>query len=372
MDNLKIKLQENFLQLEENNLSFNNINNNPQSIKKAKSIYLNKAKVNLFKAPRLNFPALGVHKLHNLGYTGKGIGIAIIDSGIYSHPDFKDRIIAFKDFVNERKETYDDCGHGTHIAGIAAGDGKISKGKVHGVAPKADLISLKVINAFGSAELKKIAEALNWCIKNKEKYHIKIINLSLNTQSDDLNKIIKEAIKNGIIVVVSAGNDGLKKNNTITLPGKIREVITVANLDQNKTEDEKDDKINPSSSRGIIKKGLIKPDISAPGTKIYASYAPDGNLINLLNYVFGDNRWDADKDGKADYIPLSGTSMSAPFISGLAALMLQANPDLTPNEIKYILMNTAKPLKNIDYNAQGKGVVNPEKALRRAIYLKKV
>lgn len=312
-------------------------------------------------APVLNYPALGVRKLHQMGFTGKGIGIAVIDSGIHPHPDFKGRIVAFKDFTNGGNSVYDDAGHGTHVAGIAAGSGASSSGKVQGVAPRANLIGLKVMNQWGHANsgTENTIAAINWCIKNKEKYNIKVINISLTLSNNPkLSRIIKEAVKDGIVIVKSAGNDGPEKG-TINYPGILPDVITVGNLDQNETEDPKDDKIDDFSSRGPAPGGLKKPDLSAPGVKIYAPYVPDGNIDN-------ETEWDADKDGKIDYIALSGTSFAAPFVSGVAALMLQTNPELTPDEVKYILMDTADSLPGVDYTAQGKGVINPEKAVKRA------
>ncbi|MBQ7502557.1 S8 family serine peptidase, partial [bacterium] len=188
----------------------------------------------------------GVEQLHERGITGKGTTICVLDSGIAPHPDFQDRIIAFKDCVNGRTEPYDDNGHGTHCAGICAGSGESSGGQITGVAPEANIVGVKVLDQFGQGTTSQILKGIQWAIMNKNKYGIDVITMSLGhpiektRYLDPLTMGVQAAAKFGITVVVSAGNDG-PDTGTLSAPGNAPAAITVGALDDNGTEDPSDD-----------------------------------------------------------------------------------------------------------------------------------
>lgn len=282
------------------------------------------------------------------GITGKGVGIAIIDSGVVAHPDLKGRLIAFKDVAGHRDKPHDEVGHGTHVAGIAAGNGKGSHGQYVGVAPGADIIAVRVMNEEGHGSYSDIIAGIQWAVDNKERYHIRVMNLSLGSRTPDSAKddpvvaAVEAAAAAGIVPCVAAGNAG-PDAETIASPGNAPSAITVGAFDDKGTAGRSDDEIAKFSSRGPTRyDGLAKPDLVAPGVKIMAANAKGG------------------------YIEHSGTSMATPMVAGCVALLLQARPDLTPRQVKEALMRTAQPMPGLDGNAQGSGVVNPFGAIRGA------
>jgi len=311
-------------------------------------------------------PTLGVDKLWAKGFDGKGVGIAIIDTGIYPHPDLKDRIVAFKDFVNGQKEAYDDQGHGTHVAGDAAGSGAASEGKYKGTAPEANLIGVKVLSKEGGGRFSDIVKGIQWSIKNKEKFNIRVINMSLggpifdSYKDDPVCQAVEKAIDAGILPVIAAGNSG-PKASTIGSPGNDPNVLTVGALNDNNTVDRSDDDVAPFSSRGpTTTDGLVKPDVLSPGMNITAPTSP-GSMLDTHPKIPHVGKW---------YITISGTSMATPVMAGIVADIIGANPNLKPAELKEIFMKTATKLENHpehDANNQGQGVVNPEKALEEAL-----
>lgn len=298
-------------------------------------------------------------EVNNSGYTGKGVTIAFLDTGIYPHPDFtkpKNRIIAFYDIVNGKKQPYDDNGHGTHVAGDAAGNGNLSGGKYKGVAPDANIVSVKVLDAKGSGLSSDIISGMQWIIDNKEKYNIKIVSLSIGeTPSlppylDPLVRGVDKLWRHGLIVTVAAGNSG-PNYNTVTSPGTSRNVITVGAVDDKRTVDINDDVIASFSGRGSLY--LNKPDIVAPGVKIVSTAS--GNV------PIGADESMANKS----YRIASGTSMATPMVAGAAALLLEKNPNLTNAQIKHILKSTAVKIDNAGIWTQGSGMINLEEALKR-------
>lgn len=320
------------------------------------------------KEPRLNVtvPALGVDKLWARGFTGKGVTIAIIDTGIYPHADLKDKIIGFKDYCNGLKEPYDDQGHGTHVSSDAAGTGAASEGKFTGTAPDAKLVGIKVLSKEGSGRLSDIIKGVQWAVDNKDKYNIRVINMSLGGQSyasykdDIVCQAVEKAMDSGIIPVIAAGNSG-PKASTVGSPGMDPMVLTVGALDTKQTIDPSDDWIAKFSSRGPTMDGLTKPDILSPGVMITAANSP-GSVLDQMEKI--------PHVGK-DYITISGTSMATPVLAGIVADIISARPDLTPREIKEIFTSTASRLPDLDGNQQGKGVVQPEAALEKALAYKR-
>lgn len=287
---------------------------------------------------------------HDKGYEGEGITIGIIDTGVSLHNDLvepQNRIIGFKDFINYRETPYDDNGHGTHVAGIIGGNGFSSRGRYVGVAPKANILAIKALDRNGGGSTSKVIEAISYIIESKDIYNTKIINLSIGTpanskcENDPLCKAVDMAIEAGIVVVVAAGNSGPSKG-TILSPGTNKNVITVGAVDDKRTPDTSDDTIASFSSRGPTLDGLQKPDLVAPGVS-----------INSLSNTKLDS-----------YVPLSGTSMATPLVSGSLALLFNKYGSLTPKQAKSILMKSCIDLKDLS-DHQGAGLLNLKKLFSR-------
>ena len=272
-------------------------------------------------------------------YTGKGIGVAVLDTGIIPHVDFDHRIQYFQDFIQNRKQPYDDNGHGTHVSGIIAGSGKASDGRCVGVAPQAHLISLKVLDGMGNGRQQHTLQALQWILDNYEKYQIRIVNISVGSieketeQYGQLIKIVENVWDEGLVVVTAAGNGG-PRPGSITAPGSSRKVITVGSSDMLH-------QYRRSSGHGPTDECVCKPDIVYKGYHILSCKAsPD----------------------RKSYIRKSGTSMSTPWISGAIALALEKDPMLSNFEIKMMLRSCAKDL-GLPHNQQGWGEFDLEKFL---------
>ena len=294
----------------------------------------------------ISVPTMEAQFPHDQGYKGKGITIAVIDTGVAPHQDLTlpdNRIVGFKDFVNNKNEPYDDNGHGTHVAGIIAGNGYSSRGKYTGIAPEANILAIKALNKRGSGNMSDIIAAVEYVIETKDKHNTKILNLSFGSptnmsyEKDPLCKSVREAKNAGLIVVAAAGNSG-PNERTIVSPGISPDVITVGAVDDKRTIDPSDDEIAFFSSRGPTREGLIKPDVVAPGV----------NINSLSN---------TELDG---YKKMSGTSMATPLISGSIALLLDKHGDLSPDEVKQMLMDSCIDLKDSPEN-QGSGLVNLQK-----------
>ena len=262
--------------------------------------------------------------------TGEGISIAIIDTGVdYNHPDLKHRYVKGYDFVNNDNDPMDDQGHGTHCAGIALGSGKASDYKYVGVAPEANLYAYKVLDESGNGFGSWLIAAMEQAIQDG----VDIISLSLGDSSesanpdDDLCEAADNAVNEGVFVVAAAGNNGTL--GPINSPGCARNVTCVGASDYN-------NEVADFSSRGPVQWNghtLMKPDIVAPGVNIISARKGGGHTSKR------------------------GTSMATPHAAGAAALMLQLNPELTPEEIKTILKENAVDL-GYDENAQGSGRLN--------------
>jgi serine protease AprX len=296
---------------------------------------------------------VGARIANDTGYTGKGVGIAILDTGIYPHQDLvrpKNRIVAFKDFINNRQTPYDDNGHGTFVAGVAAGNGYLSGGKYRGIAPDASLIGVKVMDENGSGDSSDIIAGMQWVVNNKDKYNIRVLSVSLGakpgsvTKFDPLAVAVDAVWDKGIVVVVAAGNSG-PRQNTITTPGISSKVITVGAVDDKRTIEYEDDKMADFSSRGPVNRRLIKPDLVAPGVNI-------SSLATNKEY-----RGTRLEEMSEPYRNMSGTSVSTPIVSGAAALMLSMNDKLTPDEIKKKFMKNTYKMKVSEY-AQGSGILD--------------
>lgn len=296
---------------------------------------------------------VGVEKIVKRGITGKNIGIAILDTGVFPHYDLVkpiNRIVAFKDLINGRTQPYDDNGHGTFVSGIAAGNGYGSGGKYAGIAPRANVIGVKVMDKKGNGKTTDIVAGMQWVVDHAKKYNIKIMSLSLGTKpenyinGDTLSKAAESVWKKGILVIAAAGNSG-PKPGTISTPGISNEIITVGAVDDKRTPTIRDDRIAEFSSRGPGRKKSIKPDIVAPGVKIKS-------LNTNPDYIgFGKI-----EQPKKRYSTMSGTSMATPIISGISALIFEVRPEISLFEIKKRLLKSAVPISRNAY-AGGRGIV---------------
>jgi serine protease AprX len=287
--------------------------------------------------------AIGANKIWNISpyIQGKGIGVAVIDSGINPNGDLYTVMGVNRQVANVRfnsdynQSTSDGYGHGTHVASIIGGDGSESSGKYIGVAPMANIINVKVSNDDGSARMADIVAGLQWVYENKATYNIRVVNLSLNSSmaesynTSPLDAAVEILWFNGVVVVVSAGNKG---SSAIYPPANDPFVITVGALNDKGTATLTDDSLASFSAYGKSEDGAVKPDLVAPGTDIIA---------RLVNQNMGlAAAHPANKVG-TQYFRMSGTSMAAPMVSGAVAMLLQDEPGLTPDQVKYRLMSTA-------------------------------
>jgi serine protease AprX len=328
----------------------------------------------------------------DLGYDGSGVGVAIVDSGVTTwHDDLSgapasaQRVDRFVDFVNGRQTAYDDYGHGTHVAGLVAGNGFDSGGARAGMAPAARLTVLKVLDASGSGHVSDVIAALDYLVAHKGELKIRVVNLSLMTvasesyESDPLTLAAKRVVKEGIVVVAAAGNkgrsaSGLTQYAGVMSPGNAPWVLTVGASSHMGTVDRGDDSVIAFSSRGPGGGGSsgsgaarwsAKPDIVAPGVGIESLSAAESAFYTKRSlYLLPGTVPTA----YLPYLSLSGTSMSAAVVSGTVALLLQANPALTPNQVKGILQYTAKIYPGYHELAQGAGFVNARGAVELARY----
>jgi serine protease AprX len=284
------------------------------------------------------------------GVTGHGVGIAVVDSGVAPHPDLAGRIVAAIDFTSAAPTVSavplgDLGGHGTHVAGLAAGNGTASGGEYTGVAPQANIIDVRVIDANGSSNISTVLRGLQWVLANRATYNIRVVNLSLGAPAgqsytvDPLATAAEILTFAGIAVVVAAGNSG-PDAGTVSSPGYDPYVITVGAVDDNGTDLVTDDSIASFSSRGPTADGADKPDLVAPGRKM-VSLRSAGSALDLL---YPERQVTATGGTSADYFRLSGTSMAAPVVAGAIALMLERNPTLSPEQVKYRLRSTATPM----------------------------
>ncbi len=287
------------------------------------------------------------------GYTGSGIGIAIVDSGIYPHADLASRIVYRQSFIGGVNS--DDYGHGTHVAGIAAGSGASSTGPqftrtFRGVAPGAHLIDLRALDANGMSTDSVILSAIDKAISLRSQYNIRVMNLSIGRpifesyKFDPICAAVAAAWKQGITVVVAAGNLGRNGYATITSPGNSPYAITVGAMKTEGTPNRNDDLIASYSSRGPSWIDFeVKPDIVAPGNMVVSLLAPGSTLSKEYpgNVTAASYYMEPGYSTSPKYFELSGTSMATPVVSGAAAILLQQSPSLTPDGVKARLMKTA-------------------------------
>lgn len=312
----------------------------------------------------------------HLGVTGLNVGVATIDSGVNAwHPDLDGRVIHFADFVNAQAAAYDDYGHGTHVAGIIAGTGQESNGAHRGMAPGAHLVVLKALDITGTGFTSNVIAAIDYAIANRAAFNIRVLNLSVaasvyeSFNNDPLTLAAKRAVDSGIVVVAAAGNrgrdtTGQQQYGGITSPGNAPWVLTVGATSDLGTADRNDDVVAAFSSRGPAPiDESVKPDIVAPGVNIESTADPSSTLFAANP---NSRLWGTVKGASEPYLSLTGTSMAAPIVTGAIALMLEANPALTPNAVKAILEYTAEVRDGYNHLTQGAGFLNVRGAVELA------
>lgn len=276
-------------------------------------------------------------KVYDRGYTGYGIRIALLDTGAFLHNDLKNRIVWFKDYIKGRTISYDDNGHGTHIAGILCGQQK--NGYRHmGMCVGAELVVFKVLDEKGNGKTEYAIDALEWIQKNHLQYNIRILNFSMGYLpsankhlQQTLLKKLEELWDEGVVVVTAAGNNG-PNENSITVPGISRKVITVGAIND----------VNSSSSysgNGPTSCCIVKPEILAPGD----------DILSLSN--------------QGGYVKKTGTSMATPIVSGALALALEKKKSLTPVELKLLLYDSVQRFSKKRINSPAWGILDVDKLM---------
>lgn len=279
------------------------------------------------------------NQAYRRGYYGEGVGVAVLDTGIFLHQDFEKRVVCFRDYINGRTRPYDDNGHGTHIAGIIGGNGSASGGRYMGIAPKAHFVVIKILDQKGNGNTENVVDSIQWLVAEKLKYKIRIINISigmvLEAESSERRRLLQAvdyAWDNGIVVVAAAGNNG-PRENSVTVPGISRKIITVGCCDDTK-EQIGVSRLKPDySGQGPTEHCIVKPELVVPGT----------NIISCS--ITGD------------YVKKSGTSMAAPIVSGCVAILFSKYSGFSPAEVKLRLYERALDL-GMSPSKQGWGMVD--------------
>jgi serine protease AprX len=304
------------------------------------------------------------------GYTGQGIGVAVIDSGIAAdHPAVAGRVVGRVNLVaSEPNVTGDPFGHGTHVAGIIGGSAgaasRVTKAYAGGSAPSVHFVDVRVLGSNGVGYTSDVIAGIDWVIANRARYNLRVINLSLGhpvaepAATDPLCRAVERAVLAGITVVASAGNygrttDGAPVLGGITSPGNSPYALTVGAVDTKGTVDRRDDEVAPYSSRGPTRFDFaVKPDVVAPGSAIVSAGAPHSYIEQKYPafHVAGSAR--------NGYLRLSGTSMAAAVVSGGVALLLDSRPGLSPAQVKVALQSGAHFMPEAGLIGAGTGSVD--------------
>lgn len=299
----------------------------------------------------------GVTPLHLQGVTGKGVTVAVVDSGLWEHKSLvndtagRGRVLARYDALSDSAdvELTDESGHGTHMISIIANSevttqNGVSTGTYKGVAPDANLVVVKVLDKQGLAHALELVRAIQWVVDHREKYNIRVVNLSFAQTprwrywEDPVNQAVMRAWAAGIAVVAAAGNEG-PKQQTIGSPGNLPYVITVGAVTDSWTPDTRDDDYIPDfSSRGPTPSGHVKPDVVGLGGHMTGLIRPESEIAR-------EQPEDILRTGE---FVSTGSSQASALVSGILALLLQLEPDLTPDDLKCKLISSAEPAINLD------------------------
>jgi serine protease AprX len=327
------------------------------------------------KSPATDYPdVVGADVTWQSGVIGQGVTVAVVDTGLGLHKGVTrnidgrllGRIVGWVDFVDKKLLPHDPNGHGTHVAGIIANSQVGEDGEWNGVAPGVKLVGVRVLDKTGSGTYERVIQGVQWVVQHQRQYKIKVMNLSLvsTAQSpywaDPLDQAVMKAWASGITVVVAAGNSG-PSPMTIGVPGNTPYVITVGAFTDNYTpNDWSDDYVTPFSAAGPTLDGFVKPDVVAPGAHMVSTMLPS-------SYIARNH--EANKVAN-QYFSMAGTSQAAAVVSGIAALVLSKNPNLTPDQVKYRIMFTAYPWIDLETTdalysmwQQGAGRVNAPDAV---------
>jgi serine protease AprX len=275
-------------------------------------------------------------KTWGMGVTGSGVTVALIDTGVNTSGDLAGQVVHAEDFTAEQNNA-DSYGHGTFVAGLIDGTGAGSGGTIKGVAPGAKLVSIKIAGADGTTDVLKVLAALEWIVDYKDVYGIRVVNLSLGFNADQsylvdpLDFAVERVWNDGIVVVAAAGN-GNNAPGSITSPGDDPRVITVGSSNDHTTLALSDDNFATFSSIGPTVDGFTKPEILAPGRSVVSSRSPGSTI---------DTTYPTSEIGTS-YAKGSGTSFSSAIAAGVAALVLQRTPTLTPDQVKQRMVSTAR------------------------------
>jgi serine protease AprX len=282
--------------------------------------------------------------------TGTGVGVAVIDTGIDGTlPDFSDasgasRVVASVVTNPDARTPRDTYGHGTHVAGIIAGDGRQRafddpvRGRYVGIAPDANLIAIKASDDAGRGTILDAIYGLQFAVDHKDLYNIRVVNLSLSStvaqsyRTDPLDAAVESAYFHGILVVAAAGNRGAADDATDYSPGNDPFALSVGAVDDHGTTERGDDTVTDWSSTGSTQDGIMKPELAAPGAHIVSTLAHGSAFAELCPTCIVDD----------SYMRLGGTSMAAPVAAGTAALLFQLHPEWTPDQVKSTLIETAR------------------------------
>ncbi len=292
---------------------------------------------------------------------GQGVTVAVVDSGIAVNPDLNDylgasRVITRVNFVNDTMLPDDYYGHGTHVAGAMAGLGQASDGVYLGVAPEVQLVDVRVMNDHGHGNTSDVIKGLQWVYDHHDAYNIRVVNLSLNSRVPEsyhhsaLNAALEVLWFNNIVVVVSAGNGGKQH---LYPPANDPFVLTIGSADDKGTVATDDDTLSTFSAYGMTADGFLKPDLVAPGANIVSLLASDDS--NLLA-AFPQRKVVAPNN--STYFKMSGTSMAAAVAAGAVAVLLEDEPQLTPDQVKYRLLATARTFAGPESCAAGAGYLD--------------
>jgi subtilisin family serine protease len=318
-----------------------------------------------------NYPRLvGADSLQRSGITGRGVTIAVLDSGLWEDPsqNFGSRVLASIDVVNGGSGAVqgDPYGHGTHVTSIAAGGAQNVSLSYLGIAPQANLVIVRAFDGTGGGRYTDVIAGLDWIVANRERYNIRVLNLSFGAQpqsyywDDPVNQAVMAAWRAGIVVVAAAGNEG-PSAMTIDVPGNVPYVITAGALTDNYTPyDGTDYRLASFSSAGPTFEGFVKPEMVAPGGHMAASMSRDSYLANIDPGSMSPGE---------QLFTMSGTSQAAAVTSGVVALMLQSDPSLTPDAVKCRLLASTRPAVtaggSLAYSVfqQGAGLINAPAAV---------